>query len=96
MELGATFQEGAVGGDVRNRLSVPPPKKFLISSLTTEKCFLFGRNKFYRSLPGLLCFFDNFSSKIPLTWYFGVNSTSNWVRTSNRYSDCAFRSLEQD
>ena len=53
-----------LGGDVRNRIPGPRAKKFPIPSLTIEKCFLFGRNIFYGSLPGLLCFFHLFQLKL--------------------------------
>ena len=83
-------------GDVRNRFSQPPLKKFLIPSLTKEKYFLFGRNIFFRSLPRDLCFFSLFSIKLLRAWHFDHISCSNWARTINRYSNDLFRSPEQD
>ena len=40
----------------------PPAKKFLIPSLTTEQCFLFGRNIFFGCLPALLSFLSDFTT----------------------------------
>ena len=85
-----------LGGDVRNRSSWPHPKKFLIPSWTSEKCFLFGRNWFFRSLPRLLWFFSIFPLKLLWAWFFKLISTSNWARTSNGFSNCSFCSPEQD
>ena len=84
-----------IGGDVKNRFSQPPLKKFLIPSLTKEKYFLFGRNIFFRSLPRDLCFFSLFSIKLLRAWHFDHISCSNWARTINRYSNDSFRSPEQ-
>ena len=84
-----------VGGDVRNKFSQPPLKKFLIPSLTKEKYFLFGRNIFFRWLPRILCFFPLFSKKLLRALIFDDISSSDWATTSNGYSNDSFRSPEQ-
>ena len=79
-----------VGGDVRNRFSWVHLKTVLMPSLTTEITFLFGRNRFFRSLPRILLFFDIFLPNPYRQDSFVCNTASIGPRRSDKCPKCLY------